>query len=260
MSLQTALHEATRRAQALDFSAENERIAGIDQQLGQIEEAIQGARARREEVLQLVRELNGESNPARRSTLDIDDGNAVADALLAGVAPADAAASKFDRGALEHERDALSEGLSALATRRTALQRQRQDTQRAAARRALEELRPLCQAYLDKAKEGATLIMESFAALSAIGRATNSNPPGLNETAHAATGVSTSGSLLALGNSMPVPDEVVALAAILAGKGAAYMGGLPKSVQLRDHYEPATLAVAMRREVAPAPQRSVFYR
>jgi hypothetical protein len=38
------------------------------------------------------------------------------------------------------------------------------------------------------------------------------------------------------------------------------MGGLPKAVQLHDYYEPKTIALAMRRKVAPAAERSRFYR
>lgn len=260
MSMKTALYEASRNVEALDFSPENERIASIDQKLARIDDALLSARARHEQVLHLIREISGDGNPSRRPSLDLDDGNAVADALLAGVEPADAAASKHDRGALEHERDALMEGLSALAQQKEVLHRSRKDIQRAAARRALEALKPLCGEYLDQAKVGATLIMESFAALSAIGRATNSNPPGLKETEHAATGVSESGSLLTPGNSMSVPDEVVALAAILSEKGAAYMGGLPKTVQLHDSYGAGEMAAAVRRQPDPAPKRPRFFR
>lgn len=254
MSIQDALNEATRRAQALDFSTENERIAGIDQEIGKIERATQAARGRREEVLQLIRGLTGEGNPSRRPMLDDRDGIAVADALLAGVAPTDAAATKLDRAALEHERDALSEALGELGRRSESLLRSRSEIQRAAGRRSLEELAPLCQAYLDQAKEAAERIMESFAAVSAIGRATKSNPSGFHNLAEAAAGVRGSGSLLTPGSTMPVPEHVVALANILNEKGQAYRGGVPTSVQLHDSQNAAEVAKAMRPPALDAPK------
>jgi hypothetical protein len=170
------------------------------------------------------------------------------------VAPADAAATKLDRAALEHERDALSEGLNELARRRERLQQERKNTQRGAARRSLEELKPLCDAYLDKAKEGAALIMESFAALSAIGRATNSNAPGLNRVAEAAAGVRGPGALVIPNHTMAVPDEVVALANILKEKGQAHMGVIPKSVQLHDPENAAAMAEARHSPLLGAPK------
>ncbi|GAB7550705.1 hypothetical protein NRB_01990 [Novosphingobium sp. 11B] len=260
MSIDTALYEAKRRIAALDYAPENEQIATTDHQLAQIELSLQTARARREEILRLIRELRGDTNYAGRPTIDVNDGMAVADALLAGVAPSDAASRKHDLSGLEHERDALSEGMSELTRRQTSLQNGRQDTRRKAARRTLDELKPLCAAYTERARAAGEEILRCFAALSAIGRATNSNAPGLSVVGEAAAAVRGPGGLVQTGNTMEVPAEILELVEALREKGPAYMGGTPKTVQLHDPHAVAGLVAAMRGTHEPAVQEPRFYK
>ncbi len=231
MTIETALQDTRRQIGALDFTAENARISAIDVQLAQIEAAQQRARERREEVLQLLRPFNAAHHLASSPVLNETDGRTIADALLAGKDTSEAAEQRLTRDKLERERDALRDGLTDLARRERELRQERDDIKSGAARSTLDQLRPLCEAYEEEAREGARMILRSFAALTSLGNVSRSNPPGLHATAAAVPGLRGGDKLMRAGESIDVPGEVLALVELLAEKGPAQIGRVRKSVE-----------------------------
>jgi hypothetical protein len=231
MNIDRTLQDARRGIAALDFTAENERVAGINQQLADIEAALQRARDRHAEILQLLRPFSGAHDLASTPVLNERDGRSIADALLAGKDTGEATEERITRDKLERERDALREGIAELTRRTREIEMQRSEVKSAAGRRTLEELRPLCAALEAEAREAAQVIVRDFAALTAIGRATNTNPPGLNTVATAINGLRGPGQLVSPAEDIQVPAEVLELIDLLLERGPAHVTRVGKSVQ-----------------------------
>lgn len=231
MGILTALHEATARVRALDFTTENERIADIDHQIAQVKHARETAAARRDEISQILQSLTGEDRIARPP---IPEGSAVADALLAGGDVTEAAAAKIDVAALRRERTALHEGISDLGRRESTLERERRDVQSEAGRRMLKELQPLCSALEAKAREAAAVIVDVFASMEAIGHTTSKNPPSLQNVAAAARVIN--GELTPFREYVDVSAEVVDLLSGLADKGPVCSRHAPRTALLYDRF------------------------
>jgi hypothetical protein len=252
MNMETIISDARGRLEALDFSAENARVQATADALAQIDQALATAQARHQEVLTLLRPLN--RSEASAFGFPIGAGDSVANALLSGVNPTDAAAAVDDKAKLEHERDALKEGMSALVRRQQSLADSRRMLPGEIGRRILEELQPVCDALEAEAREAAKVIERAFAGLSAIGMATRANPRALQMTATALAALrgGANHGLLSGGDTAGVPPEIVDLLAILMTKGPAYKGGAPTTVQVRDPYAAGSLAMAMRGDRVPA--------
>lgn len=224
MNIDRILQDARRRIAALDFTAENDRIAAIDQQLADIQAAVERGKARREEVNQLLRPFAGAHHLALAPALNELDGRGIATALLSGTSTADAAKARTTRADLEEEQAALRDGIAELMQQQQDLQVERDAVRRSAARRSFEELRPLCSAYEAQAKAAAETIVQCFAAMSAIGRVTSSNPPGFNAVASAVGGLRGGDRLVSPsdgrgGDMVKVPAEVLQLVDLLDAKG-----------------------------------------
>jgi hypothetical protein len=233
MNMNEAIADARLRIEALDLSDDNARVMAIDHQLAQIEQARNVAIARREEVLILLRPFREHEGSI---PLPEGAGGSVANALLAGVGPSEAAELLVDRAQLEHEREALNEGITELNRRDNALQGERRLLPPTVGRRIMAELQPLCDVIEAEAREAAQVIERSFAALSAISRAARTNPTAMHATADAVAGMRGGAGLLsAAGDVLDVPAGINEVLALLADKGPAYTGGKFTSVRVRDH-------------------------
>lgn len=252
MSMQTVFEDAARRVDALDLSPENDRVTDLKQQIANIEEALRQANARREEILVALRPFRDGGSSTRSFQAMEENRRFIADALLSGQSPSEAAGGTVDAVALERERESLGEGIFELNTRLRSLQQELSQTRYAAGKRALEELRPLCEALKAEAREAANVIVRNFASLSALGRATKSNAPGLRRVGEAAAGVRGADNLVSPSDMLDVPEEIVALVTLLNDKGAAGANGVLATVQVRDKEQAAIIGELM----SPTPRRA----
>jgi hypothetical protein len=251
MTIDTALQDAKRRIARLDFSAENARVADINQQLADIEAALQRARDRHEEILQLLRPFNGAHHLAASPVVNDHDGRPIGDALLAGEDTSEAAEQRPNRDKLERERVALREGMADLAGRTRVLDVERQKVKAAAARRAYDQVQPLCEALEAEAREGARAVVRNFAALSALGRATQAHPPGLNAAATAMAGVRGPGMLVSAVEAIEAPAEVMEIIELIADKGHSQVGRVNRSVDAPPHQVTAALVAPRQPQLLP---------
>lgn len=207
---------------ALDFSAENARIAELEAEALRCNDGIAKADARCAEIAKIVREWQG------------PDAEAVADALLETDAQS-AANQGPDIAGLEAERKALRNGVAELNRRRQSASDEIRDIKSSAvASKAGKVTEPLIAELLANAKRAAVEIAEAYAALSALGDATRCANAGNArfKVERATSGLFSVESILAGEgmNPIPVPAEVLNMLAELDGKGAAVTRGWRRAI------------------------------
>jgi hypothetical protein len=215
------IKEVAARLASVSFSAENARIADMRADIERMQVAIQKAEERCSE---LSRAKVMESGPNAR---------AVADALLAEVAPIDAAARATNPEDMDAE-------LANLRAAMGDLRRRIDDTNRAilsvegeAATRLRPIVQPLVDDILGEARRAGEQIREAYAALAAISSATRtiiSGESDIREVAHALTYRQNA---LNYSTDIEVPGELVDALSNLAGKGAAHRPHLRSIVHTR---------------------------
>jgi hypothetical protein len=203
----TTIQRTAAALAALDFTAENERIAELEAQISELEAAIERGEARRTEIAQAMQRGDG------------PDGGAVAAALLAGGDAMTAALKGPNREAMEAEREALREGLGQLRYQvedtRTEIDNVRLKPKDAVARAA----RPIIdQALADVRKSLAALpaLYSTIVAVHSIARNARNDLDALRDLLKFAR----SHDLLQYDREQPVPGDVVAALQGLTGKGA----------------------------------------
>lgn len=208
IALDQALFADTAAALAeLDFSAENAEITELQAEIERVTSAIDRAR---QHVAQLGQE-----------ELRQDSGHAVAEALLSGSDPDEAATVMTAAGSIAERKAALLRAIPEL-TQQAARARDRIATlQGGAERRVAEVARPLVDALMSQAKGAAEQLAETFAALSAVSFATKA---GAEERSRLSTATHAlfSERLLAQAKTLAVPAEVQSLEGPLSGKGPAF--------------------------------------
>lgn len=144
---------------ALDFSAENERIADIEAEISRMQAAIEKAEARCTELAHAKMGLRAK------------DATAIADAILADVSPTEAAAIAPSAEVIDSERNALRAAITDLRHRIQDARDQITKIQREASSKTRDVVRPLVEALQDQARQAGENIVEIFASVSAISRA-----------------------------------------------------------------------------------------
>lgn len=205
----------------LDLTEENARIAELETSIADMERAIERGRVRHAEIGEM---LADSSEP---------DGGVVADALLSDIAVQDAVAKSRSTDELEHERKALQAGLFDLRQRSDAAGAEIKEVKSAAEKRATAIVKPLADEIADEARQAGEQILECWAALETLGRATRGVVPGRRETANALHhGLLIDHGLLRRRSSVPVPSEIVEVLEGLAGKGAALPAKARSSISM----------------------------
>ncbi|MCB5426315.1 hypothetical protein H0274_13690 [Altererythrobacter sp. CC-YST694] len=214
------LKRAGAQSAALDFSEENARIAEVTAEIDRTEAAITTAEQRCTEI---SRELVDYRGP---------NASAVAEAMLSGVAPAQAAAAAPNRAELEAERGALRSGIRELRQRVEDLQAEVAGIQRAAFLRVRPAVQEVVKTLTDEARAAAQKIIDAAVALDAIAYATKQGDHEAGAVRRAAAGVIGQDRLIPGRRDYPVPPEIVSLLQNLAGKRPALPARFVSDVEI----------------------------
>ena len=223
---------ATARAEfsALDFTAENDRIAALEAERVRIDGAIASAEKR-------TRELSAEISTIIRA----NPGEAIADALLDNVAPTDAATAAPGRDAMIEERAKLNGGIAELRRRDTDVYHEVRAVQSAAFDKVQPTATRLADALITEARDAAGRIVSAYAALDALLGATRYGSDQCGRVGLAATRLSRQDCLLRYAPAQVDPAIVDTLRA-LQGKGDALPIAVREMVALPEDH--AFLALA----------------
>lgn len=221
---------------ALDFSAENARIATLEARIVEAEAALAKAQARRDEISDMLRPYVG---PAGRSGGEFigNDGMAVANALLAGASTADAAAASTTQEELNREREALGAAAVELRERITSAEQSIRTMKIDSRKRALPAVQPLAEAVGRQMRDAAETIRDCWAVLEALSAATASMSSELRGARDVVPALHADYSLLERRGPVPVPADVVRALSALADKGPALASG-----QIRSSFYPYQLS------------------
>jgi hypothetical protein len=202
--------DATARALAsLDVSTENAQVAALQAEIDRNNEAVDVAERRCREI---GTALAGGGHP---------DAPAVADALVGGAAAMEAAIVGPGEEVMRLERESLRAGIGEL-NRRTEQARQEIDTIRDCARqRASECIQPLVDVIDEGMRMAAALLLEGFAAVSAINDATRGHARSRLAAELAVDGVMGMDRILGSQRHIEVPTEICSAIGSLRNKGAA---------------------------------------
>ena len=129
------IEQVRRNLAALDLSAENDEIAELDLKMAETDEALQRGQIDLQEAVQAARD-------GRKP-----DGNAVANALVGGVAVDAMTADRWREKA-----DQLRAGLAALGSRNSTLYERRRNVERRAVEKVQGALAPLLEAQREAAQ------------------------------------------------------------------------------------------------------------
>lgn len=214
MTRQFQLDDVALAIKAMDLSDENEAIGELEAEGTQIDLAIQRANSRIQEIAETIRARTTQGEP-------IVDGAAVANALLADIAPSEAAAEGGSLSELEQERDALRMALRDLGTRKAAVFPAIQALKGAAFARLGPAVRPLVEMLAEEARIAGRQIIECYAALTAIRHATRHGYSEMMAAEAAVQGLVVDRGLFARSKELTVPDDILQALQPIAEKGAA---------------------------------------
>jgi hypothetical protein len=229
MNMQTTISAATEAVTALDFSAENLRIAQMQATIAELEDSRKRGQDRMTEIAHLLSPYHGPRG-IEPGGLDDLDGTAVAEALLAGSTATEAANEKLDREGLTKEKSSLQAGCSELSRRIQAEQLAIGDLQRQVSQQISAALTPLTAALEAEARDAATVIIDCFASLRAVGWAVRANVTGQRATEQALEGLTGPDKLARWEKEFLVPKDIFKVLAGLESKGQAFNGALLRSV------------------------------
>lgn len=218
MNRKTIKDVATRLAD-LNFSSENAQIADMRADIERMESAIRKAEERCAELTQA--KVMGSGPDAR----------AVADALLADVAPIDAAARTTASEDIDAELASLRAGIRDLRRRIDDTNRAIPAIENIAKTRVSDVVQPLVEDILADVRQAGEQIREAYAALTAVAdaaRVTFRDQGTLRNVAEALTRGDRR--LLRYSREIEVPADVADALSNLAGKGAAHRPYLTRSV------------------------------
>lgn len=194
---------------ALDFSVENARIAEIEAEISRVQAKIGEADDRCTEITRALADYVG------------PDSKAVADALLADVAPMAAASAGPGRADMEAERDSLRSGIGELRQRVEAARAEISSIEQEAFRQVSGASQQLVGALIAHAREAAAQIVETYSALAAVSRATRAGAGERIRVEYAMEGILAQGGLLTRSRTIEVPAEIVEVLGKLENKGRA---------------------------------------
>lgn len=212
---------ATARAAfaALDFTAENDRIAALEAERERIAAAGAKAEARASEI-----------SAELAAYIARDRGKDIADALLADVSPSEASAAGPNRETLIEERARLNAGIVNLRKRDDDVYREILRVQRESTDRLAPIAKPLIDALFAEATRGAERIADAFAGLDALLGATRYGSGERDRVGLATARLSKLDCLLRYG-TIPVAPAIVHTLRALEGKGAALPVGIRETTK-----------------------------
>ena len=232
---------ATARAEfsALDFTAENDRIAALEAERVRIDGAIASAEKR-------TRELSAEISTIIRA----NPGEAIADALLDNVTPTDAATAAPGRDAMIEERAKLNGGIAELRRRDSDTYAAIRAVQQEAAGKAGKAAAPLIAAIEGEARAAVQRLADAFAALDAVSSATRHGHGESDRVGQAVGRLAGHGGLITA-QTIPVPAAIIDTLRGLEGKGAALQIGVREFATVpQDSLVTAMVASAFGRQHA----------
>lgn len=213
-----AILQATATALSeLDFSAENARIAELEQEITQIEAARASAQSRVDEI---GKELKTFNDP---------DTKAVARALLNNVPPSEAVSHAPAKEELQKERDSLRPAITELYHQAQRLRGEITSIQRETKARARMEITPLVDLLKTQITSGAEALIQCFASFKAIDYAIDGlsgEADLLSDAIGALSGERCGGTrrFIPSVRQYNVPPEIVTVLRPLESKGPAFKG------------------------------------
>lgn len=199
---------------ALDFTADNDRIAALEAERARIEAASATAEAR-------VNELNVEISAYIRA----DPSHAIADALLDHATPSAAAIASPGRDAMIEERARLNAGIAELRRRDGDTYAAIRAVQQEATGKAGKAGAPLIAALVEEARAAAQRLADAFAALDAVSSATRHGHGERDLVGQAVGRMAAPGGLITA-RTVRVPAAIIDTVRGLEGKGAALQIGV----------------------------------
>ncbi|HVR91454.1 MAG TPA: hypothetical protein VHG29_10225 [Novosphingobium sp.] len=210
MTIDPKVLNATAAAfEALDLTPQNEQISAIRAEIERIQRAEESALDRSTEIDARLGELRHPELQAME----------LADDLLAGVAPTEAADAVRHERELREERDRLRGAVRELRQRIEAARNRIKAVEQEAIARVQEIAAPLAAAIASEAREAAEQIREAYAALFALSVTANAGRVEERMLTAAVAGIFTGG--LVPRQETQVPPAVSDALALLAGKGPA---------------------------------------
>lgn len=206
---QSILNRTTAALSALDFSAENERIAQIEASIAEMETAIAKGEQRCADI-----------SHGMRSDHAVD-GRSVGDALLAGASGQEATLVAPSRDAMTDERSALLAGIADLRRRIADAGHEIEAIKLEALGDTARTVTPVVDEIISEATEIAGRLPALFASLYAVNLATGAGRAELDKLSQAMSGLIGNDRLLPDRRSEPVPADVSAMLSTLASKGKA---------------------------------------
>jgi hypothetical protein len=226
---------AAKALAALDFSKEQGTVSQLLAESAKIAEAIERANVRLGEIGFILNSRSPESEAGRE----------VADSLLAGTEPGQAAAlATASREALLIERGNLSAGLSDLRRRENAIGLEVKAVQDSARARLAEPLEPVIAELMVQATAAADTLANAYAALEGLSIATRHGSGEAAKLGQAVARLRDRG-LIEAKQRLPVPDGVAELLAPLAKVGEALPVNVPAWVSSPDDLAAMTLVAGM---------------
>ena len=193
----------------LDFSEENAKIADLQQQVAELQSAIDRGEARCTEISQSL------------AKGDRPDGRAVADALLAERTAQAAAVAGPSREAMEEERAALREGLRDLRDRMRDVEGEITSVKRLAMHDASEAAQPLIDDLIRQAREAIAVLPALYGALYATNMATHGGRRQFEDFWEILRSIPSQNGISPLPRVIEVPAEIANALKGLADKGPA---------------------------------------
>jgi predicted nucleic acid-binding Zn-ribbon protein len=216
----STLADLSRAIAGLDFTIDNAELTRLKAEHADLQ-------GKRDMVREEIRSLTD-----RISTYSGPDPVKVAEAIMAGTAPADAAAAGVSRVELEERRDALISSLDPIRERIDRLGEEIEDTKSAITLRIHEAFRPYVAAVHTRQREAAETLLQCDAELIALGAVCNRHLDDYGASRKAREGVTGSDTLLGWRDVIPVPADLLAALRPLDEKCAA-VAGVPDRIATR---------------------------
>lgn len=213
----TPLAALEKALAGLDFDAENAELAHLKGELAKVNEKHEAARA---EVSRLAGEIRDYAGP---------EPDAVAAALLSGSTVTEAATAGTSKETLAARRDALAASLNPLANRADELRREIAEAEGRMRYKIFAAAKPFLADLGRQQLEAAETIIKADAAIKAIDGALRCFAEEAGPSRKAIEGLTGTDTLLGWRDEVPVPEEVIAAFAPVAGRCDA-MPDLPKVI------------------------------
>jgi len=208
----SAIKQLVEQAKQIDFTEANQKLADARSALSEAEK--QDA-AVRDEIIRLAEEIHAFEGP---------DPEAVAEAVLSGTCPSEAATASVSLRELLERREALTTSRRTIATRLDDLRTEVRTAEAEGRNLVLDAAWPLIEEVGERQKKAAQTLLDCFVELQVIGSVTGRYIPGAPEAEKAVKGVTASGSLLRVPSAVQVPSELLAAFEVIAQQCDAVRG------------------------------------